>query len=555
MVLSLIAGRLLQLQGVDRSSYAASAQSQQQHTIALVAPRGNITDRNGHAIAATVDARNIVADPSQISDPAAAANTLAPVLHQPVDVLTAKLDNPDSQYALLTPTPITPSEGDAVLALKVPGITTQDTARRVYPDGTLASNVVGFVNAAGAGAGGLELSFNKVLAGHNGSESFQVGANGQPIPDGRTSLHPAVPGKTVRLTLQRDIQFEAQRAITHQVQVTGALSGTVVVMNPRNGQVLALASAPGFNPNDIAHANPDHLNDPAVSDGYEPGSVNKVITMAAALQDKLVTPLSRFVIPPSIHVSDSTFHDAESHGTERLTLTGILAKSSNIGAIKVAKRLGPTRLDYYLRAFGFGRPSGIGLPGETAGILPPLSQWSGTTLPTLSFGQGVVVSAIQIASVYSTIANDGVRVTPTIVAGTVDSHHHFTPARRPAQRRVISAHTASELRDMMESVVSTEGTAPAAEIPGYRVAGKTGTASRSNGHGGYSGAGYTASFVGAVPADKPKLVCEVVLDRPIHGYFGGLVAAPVFHTVMSFALQTMGIAPTFTTPPKATLTW
>jgi len=555
MMMSLIGGRLLQLQGLDRQKYAASAQSQQLHTATLVAKRGEITDRDGHPIAATVNAQNIVADPSQISDPVAAANDLAPLLGKPVDTLTTQLDNPLSKYALLTPTPITPTQADKIMALQVPGITTQDTTRRIYPDGRLASNVVGFVNASGAGAGGLELSFNKILAGHNGTESFQVGANGQPIPDGRTSLDAAVPGSTIRLTIQRDIQFAAQQAITHQVKATGALSGTVVMMNPRNGQVLALASAPGFNPNDIAHANPNHLSDPAVTDGYEPGSVNKVITMAAALQDKLVTPLTPFVIPPSIKVADGIFHDAESHGTEHLTLTGILAKSSNIGAIKVAKKLGPDRLDYYLRAFGFGRTTGIGLPGESAGILPPLAQWSGTTLPTLSFGQGVVVTAVQIASVYSTLANDGVRVTPNIIAGTAAPGQRMTAPHPPTKRRVVSAATARELRDMMEAVTSDQGTAPAARIAGYRVAGKTGTAARSNGHGGYSGAGYTASFVGMVPADHPKLVCEVVLDRPLHGYFGGAVAAPVFHSVMSFALQTLGIAPTFTKPPKATLTW
>jgi cell division protein FtsI (penicillin-binding protein 3) len=554
MVLSLIAGRLLQLQGLDRTAYAASAQVQQLHTVTLVANRGAITDRDGHAIATTIDARNVIADPEQMPDPAAAATALAPLLNQKVTTLTQRLEA-HTQYALLTRTPVTPAVGDAILALKVPGITTPDTTRRIYPDGSLASNVVGFVNASGQGAGGLELSYQKALAGHNGTSTFQVGANGDPIPDGRTTVDSAVPGTSLRLTLQRDIQFEAQQAIAKQVQATKALSGTVIVMNPRNGQILAMASAPGFNPNHVATSNPNNLGDPAVSDPYEPGSVNKVITMSAALQDQLVTPNSHFIIPNTYMVAGTQFHDAENHGTEHLTLTGILAESSNIGAIKVAQRLGPDRLDYYLRAFGFGKPTGVGLPGESGGILPALATWSGTTLPTLSFGQGVVVTALQIASVYSTIANNGIRVVPTIVQGTIDPHHHYIPSAAPARRRVISATTATELRNMMEAVTSNQGTAPAARIAGYRVAGKTGTASRSNGHGGYSGAGYTASFVGMVPADNPKLVCEVVLDRPIRGYYGGAVAAPVFHNVMSFALQTMGIAPTFTTPPKATLTW
>jgi cell division protein FtsI (penicillin-binding protein 3) len=558
MVLSLIGWRLLQLQGLDRSKYAASALVQQLHTVTLVAHRGTITDRDGHVLAETVDARNVVADPDQIPHPLAVATALAPLLHRSATAVAQQLEV-HSEYALLTPTPVTPSVGDAVdhlvAADHLPGITTPDTSRRIYPDGDLASNVVGFVNASGQGAGGLELSDQKLLDGHNGTNSYQVGANGDPIPDGASSLHPAVPGATVRLTVQRDIQFEAQRAISKQVRQTHALSGTVIVMNPRDGQVLALASSPTFDPNHLSTANSADLGDPAVSVPFEPGSVNKVITMSAALEDGLVTPDTHFVIPPSIDVAGTSFHDAEVHGTEHLTTTGILAKSSNIGAIKVAERLGPERLDHYLRAYGYGKPTGIGLPGESGGILPPISSWSGTTLPTLAFGQGIDVTAMQVASVYSTIANDGVRVTPSIVAGTTDGAHHYRPAPAPSRQRVISPHVSKELRNMLEAVTTDEGTAPAARIAGYRVAGKTGTANRYNGHGGYTGAGYTATFAGMVPADNPKLVAVVVLDRPLHNYYGGAVAAPVFHDVMSFALQTMGIAPTFTKPPKAKIHW
>jgi cell division protein FtsI (penicillin-binding protein 3) len=553
MILSLIGGRLLQLQGLDRSAYAASAQVQQLQTVTLMANRGTITDRNGNALATSVDARNVIADPEQMSDPVAAADKLAPLLGVGASTLAATLEA-HTQYALLTPTPVTPEVGDQILALKLPGITTPDTTRRIYPDGNLAANVVGFVNANGKGAGGLEYSYQRLLAGRDGSESFQVGADGDPIPDGQTSLHPAVPGTGLRLTIQRDIQYEAQQQITRQVKATRSLSGTVIVMDPKNGQILALASAPTFNPNDLAHANSNNLGDPAVSVPFEPGSVNKVITMSAGLEDGLVTPDSHFVIPNSIHVAGTEFHDAEPHGTEHLTLTGILAESSNIGAIKVARRLGPQRLDYYLHAYGFGKPTGVGLPGESGGILPPISAWSGTTLPTLAYGQGIDVTAMQVASVYSTIADDGIRVNPNIVEGTVDGKT-FHPAPVPTRRRVISVKVATELRNMLESVTSNEGTAPAARIAGYRVAGKTGTANRYNGDGGYSGAGYTATFVGMVPADNPQLVCEVVLDRPLHNHYGGAVAAPIFHDVMSFALRTLKIAPTFTKPPKATLTW
>ena len=554
IVLSLIGGRLLQLQGLDRSAYAASAQDQQLQTVTLSATRGAITDRDGNPIATSVDARDVVADPEEISDPLAIVDRLAPLLDLNAVTLLRQLST-HSQYALLTRTPVSPSVADSILAMKLPGITTPDTTRRIYPDGTLAANVIGFVNADGQGAGGLEYSYQRTLAGHSGIERYQVGANGEAIPDGRTDTTPAVPGSGLRLTLQRDIQFEAQRQITRQVKVTKSLSGTVIVMNPKNGQILALASAPTFNPNNLARANSKDLGDPAVSVPFEPGSVNKVITMSAGLEDGLVTPDSHFVIPDSYRVAGTPFHDAEIHGTEHLTLTGILAESSNIGAIKVAQRLGPQRFDYYLHAYGFGKPTGVGLPAESGGLLPPRSQWSGTTLATLSFGQGIDVTAMQVASVYSTIADDGIRVNPNIVEGTVDHDHHYVPAPPPSRHRVISVQVATELRNMLEAVTSNEGTAPAARIAGYRVAGKTGTANRYNGHGGYSGAGYTATFVGMVPADNPQLVCEVVLDRPLHNHYGGAVAAPIFHDVMSFALRTLKIPPTFTKPPKAQLKW
>ncbi|HEX3825057.1 MAG TPA: penicillin-binding protein 2 [Mycobacteriales bacterium] len=552
MVLSLIGGRLVQLQGLDRAAYAASAEDQQLHTVILTADRGSITDRNGHVLATTVDAKDVVADPDLITDPTSAAATLAPLLHRAPATILAQLQV-HTEYALLTPTPVTPAVAQSILASKVPGLTTPDTSERIYPDGTLASNVIGFLGANGQGLGGLELGYQQQLAGHNGKSTYQVGANGEQIPDGSTSLTPAVAGETLRLSLQRDIQFEAQQAISRQVKATHAKAGTVIVMNPSTGQILALAVAPGFNPNDINASTNNELGDPAVTDVYEPGSVLKTVTVSAALQHKLVTPTSKFVIPNSYDYGGSTFHDAESHATEHLTLTGILAESSNIGAIKVAERVGPQRLYSYLREFGFGQPTGVGLPGDGQGLLTPVSQWSGTTLPTLAFGQGIGVTAMQVASLYSTIANGGVRVTPNIVTGTVSGKNHFQPAPAPARRRVVSAHVAEQMRNVLETVTTDEGTGPLARISGYRIAGKTGTAAQANGHGGYSG--YDATFVGMAPADKPQLVCEVVLEKPVRGYYGGQVAAPVFHDVMSFALQTMHIAPTFTKAPKARLTW
>ena len=551
IVLSLIAGRLVQLQGLDRSTYAAMAERQRLHTVALTAPRGEIVDRDGRPLAETVDARDVYADPEKVTDPAGEADRLAPVLGVPARTLRAQLGQ-KTTFVYLSRA-VTPALAGRVMDLELPGIGVLPATKRLYPSGTLASNIVGFVNADGQGVSGLEASFQQTLAGKDGVRTFEAGLSGSPIPDGEDVVRPAQPGTGVQLTIDRDIQWEAQRAITSQVHAVHADSGTVIVMDPRTGRLLALAVAPGFDPNHYSDYPLSALGDPAVSDVYEPGSVNKVITMSAALQERLFTPRSPFVVPPQLHYAGFTFNDAELHGTEHLTLAGILAKSSNIGTIEVARKVGAARLYHYLRAYGFGSPTGVGLPGDGSGLLPALSQWTASTLPTASFGQGVGVTALQVASVYATVANGGVRVTPQLVAGTIDPSGSRRAARAPERHRVISARVAKQLRDMLEAVTTNEGTAPLARIPGYRIAGKTGTANRPNNHGGYTG--YTSSFVGFGPADKPKLLVEVVLQNPRSGHFGGLVAAPVFHQVMSFALQTLRIPPTGTRPPKVTTTW
>jgi cell division protein FtsI (penicillin-binding protein 3) len=558
IVLSLIAGRLVQLQGLDRTTYADMAQKQRLHTVALSAPRGQIVDRAGQPLAETVDARDVYADPTKVADPAAEAPLLAPLLHLPAATVEERLSQ-DGSFVYLARA-VSPRLSARIMELKLPGadagplpgIGVLPATKRIYPAGTLASNVVGFANADGEGLAGLEYSFQKLLAGEPGERTFETGLSGSPIPDGHDIVKPAEAGTGLKLTIQRDIQWKAQHAIADQVRAVHADSGTVIVMDPRTGQLLALAVAPGFDPNDPAASPVSAFGDPAVSEVYEPGSVNKVITMSAALQDRLVTPRTPFTIPPVLHYAGFTFHDAEVHGTERLTLTGVLAKSSNIGTIEVARQLGAARLYHYLRAYGFGQPTGVGLPGDGSGLLPRLSNRTASTLPTAAFGQGVGVTALQVASVYATIANGGVRVTPNLVAGTIDPEGTFDPADPPEQHRVITAKVARQVSDMLEAVTSDQGTAPLARIPGYRIAGKTGTAQRPGPHG-YASGEYTASFVGYAPADDPKLLVSVVLQNPRLGHFGGLVAAPVFRNVMRFALQTMKIPPTGTKPPHAKL--
>lgn len=551
LALVVIAGRLVLLQGVDPAQYAARAQQQRLRTVTLTAERGAITDRTGAPLAVTVAARDVYADPSKVVDPQRAAAELAPLLGRRLADVASDL-RAKGTFVYLART-VEPELARRVLALDLAGIGTLPTTERVYPGGTLASNVIGFVGTDGRGLAGMEYARDATLRGRDGRRTVETDPTGRPLPDGRSVLQPAVPGTGLRLTLDRDIQWRAQQAIAAQVKATEALSGTVIVMQPRTGKLLAVATSPGFDANKPGAAPPKALGDPAVTDPYEPGSVNKVVTMAAGIDLGLITPNTPFTIPNRYPYGGTVFRDAEDHPTWQLTATGVLAKSSNIGAIQVADRIGKARLYRYLRAFGFGSSTRSGLPGEGGGILPPPEQWSATTLPTVAFGQGVSATALQVASAFATIANDGVRVQPSVVAGKVGADGRLRPAPAPKRSRVVSSRTARQVRDMLEAVTGSEGTAPAARIPGYRVAGKTGTANRPNGKGGYSG--YTASFAGFAPADKPQLLVEVVVQAPKKGFFGGVVSAPVFREVMSFALAKLRIPPTGTRPPTARLTW
>jgi cell division protein FtsI (penicillin-binding protein 3) len=575
ILLTLLGGRLVQLQTFDSKSYAALAVKQRQVDKVLPAMRGTVFDRNGQPLAMSVDARLISVNPSVVASGVALAKStwtvasiasrLAPMIGLTVADLTARLTKTTltktkgtqlASYVVLAHG-ITPAVAAEIAALKLPGISSSQEQKRLYPGGDLAANLVGVagtdVNGL-SGRTGLEYAYNKLLAGTNGNEKVQVSVGGTIIPaaSGQDTV-PAVQGSNVTLTIDRDIQWQAQQAIAAQVAKTASASGTVIVMNPKTGEILAMATAPTFDPTNLKPSDTPNLGDRALSDIYEPGSVNKVITLSGAIQDGLVTPDTEVDVPPTYVAGGHRFHDAETHGLEHLTVTGVLAKSSNIGAIEIGQRLGQQRLYDYMSKYGFGQKSGLNLPGEDPGLLPPVDRWSGTSLPTIAFGQGVSVNALQVASVYSTIANGGVRMTPKLIASTSTAAGAVTPAAPSTGVRVISKTVAHEVSDMLESVTTDQGTAPEARIDGYRVAGKTGTAQRSDGHGGYTG--YTATFVGYAPADNPQLVVEVVLQNPTNGHFGGSIAAPVFQQVMSFALADEGIAPTGTTPPVAKLSF
>jgi cell division protein FtsI (penicillin-binding protein 3) len=415
---------------------------------------------------------------------------------------------------------------------------------REYPSGSLIASLIGFVNHDGIGATGLESSMNSTISGKQGKYSYANGYKAE-IPGSQSEIIPAQAGTSVRLTVDRDIQWVAAKAIADAVKSSNAISGTVIVMDPKTGQILAHATAPTFDPNNTSKVSLVAMRNPSVQDVYEPGSTGKVMTLAAALEEKKITPETVFTVPYALKRSIKVFHDHEAHATQRLTASGILAVSSNTGSIQIGELMSNNTLHDYLSKFGIGTKTGSGLPGESNGILPKVANWSGTTAPTVAFGQGYSLTAMQATSVFATIANGGVRVSPTVIAGTSDASGNYTPSATRESVRVISAETAQKMRIMMESVVSANGTAPTAAIAGYRVAGKTGTAMRIDDTCGCY-RGYTASFIGFAPADNPAYVISVTIQDPKGLHWGGALGGPVFKKVMSFVLQSKGIAPTGT---------
>lgn len=549
VILTIFIGRLVELQGVRASALASEATGQRLKEIDLPAARGAITDATGIPLAVTVQAYNVTADQTLIADPVAAANALAPILSVDPAALVARLTG--TRRFVYVAKALTPENWQRIADLGLAGILKESTSKRVYPDGSLAANIVGFVGADGKGLGGLELAMQKELAGTNGTQTYERGQGGRAIPTAQHSKVDAVSGSTVKLTIDRDIQYVAQQAIADQVAAARAESGTVVVMDPHTGKILALATAPTFDPNDFSTARSSDMGNRALSDVYEPGSTAKTMTMAAVIDQGAASPTSAFTIPGTLKRGDKRFHDDVAHGTWHLTLAGIIAKSSNLGTILASERIGSRSFNSYLHKFGIGQPTGLAFPGESKGVLPAYKDWSQTTFPTLVFGQGMNVNTVQAASVYATIANDGVRVTPSLIDSVIAPDGTVTAGATPQETVVVSAKTAKTVRTMLEMVVSDNGTAPKARIPGYRVAGKTGTAQVAV-RGGY-GSDVVASFIGMAPADKPELVVAVTIVKPRVGRWGGQLAAPVFKDVMMSALKTRHVPPTGTAAPNIPL--
>ncbi len=560
LVGALLVGRLLQVQGFEASSYAAVAQNERLRTVAVPATRGVIFDRDGDVLARSVEARIVTADPTLIADPVSYAHLLAHKLRLDEAELAAKLADRPRRYVVLArnvdpdrwrdiASTIDPGTGKPVL-----GIFAEVVSKRVYPADTLAANILGFLNASGEGGGGVEREFDALLSGVDGEQTYERSSSGGRIATAGIRGRDPVPGQDLQLTIDRDIQYAAQQAIAAKVRETRAQSGTVIVQDIRTGEILAMATAPTFDPNDPGKGSDENRGNRALSQIYEPGSIMKALTMAALIEQGVATPRSEFRVPGELHRAGHVLHDSDPHGTERWTLAGILAKSSNIGTVLATDRISSQILHDYLKAFGIAEPTGLNFPGESRGLLPKLDTWTGTTRYTLPFGQGYAMNTVQAASVYQTIGNGGVRIAPTLVKSWTDNDGVVHTPAAPEVRPVVSPATASTVARMLEQVTGEGGTAPHVQVPGYRVAGKTGTAQFADSECGCY-RGYTASFSGFAPADDPRLVVSVTLQKPINGHYGGMLGGPVFVDVMTFALRTMGIRPTGAKPARLPLTW
>ncbi|UPK73357.1 penicillin-binding protein 2 [Nocardioidaceae bacterium SCSIO 66511] len=560
ILLSVFAARLFQLQGVDANAYAAKAAEEGTQRIALHAERGEILDRDGAALASSVDARAITADPTMTDDDATA---IAKILAQRLDLdyfdLVEKLRAPDTQFVYLAHQVPTWKADKAVEAVETAGLTgvfTQREPLRTYPGDTLAANTLGLVNADGKGGAGLERQYDDELRGEDGEATYEVSPSGERIPLADSTVKEPQPGTDVVTTIDRDLQWYTQQRLKQAIQETSSDWGVAIVKDVKTGEVLSLSQLPTFDANDPSSITSENMNARAVQNVYEPGSVQKVVTMAALADQGLVNARTKVKVPGSMTLDGFTIGDYWAHGTLNMTAAGIIARSSNMGTVTLAQQMSNAKMHSYLEDFGFGEPTGVGMPGESGGILADPDDWSDAQHATIAFGQGISVTAMQEASAIEAIANGGVYNEPSIVSGFVDADGEETPAPEPEQHRVVSEKAAKQVTKMMESVTNPGGTATDTKIAGYRTAGKTGTAWRVDPDtGNYVRGQNTVSFAGFAPADDPRFLTYVVLDNPAGGGSGSGDAGPVFHDVMRAALERYGVAPTGSRTPRTPLYW
>jgi cell division protein FtsI (penicillin-binding protein 3) len=539
MAFGLLVGRLTYVQVVAGDRYAAFGMTQLLHTVYTPASRGSLLDRSGHVLAISVLQPTIVADPHLVTDPVAEAGSLAPALGMDQLKVLRLLDrNADFVYLARE---VDSSVGARVQALHLPGISVVHEPKGFQTDGPLASSLLGSVGVDGRGLSGLEYQYDGLLSGKPGKTVLERGPDGADIPGGVRSAQPARAGQSIELTLDQPLQYATEQALSNEIVTAKAKGGVAIVMSTRTGDILAMANlTAGQNG---APPKPS-LSNAAVTSVYEPGSVIKGVIFAGAIEDRLISPSTTFSVPDQVSVAGSTFHDAESHGIETLSATDILAQSSNVGTIGIAEMMGKQRISNYLRAFGFGSFTGLRYPGESPGLLVDPSKWSGTAIAAVPIGQDEAVTPLQLLDAYNTIGNGGVSVTPRLARATVDPNGASHPLAPEPGHRVVSPRTTREMTSMLEQVVqSPQGTGTAAAIPGYTVAGKTGTAQKPLANGrGYQPGAYMATFAGFAPAADPAVTAVVVLDQPTP-IFGGAVAAPVFSQVVKYALRQLEIAP------------
>ncbi len=542
IALAAVAGRLVHLQVVKAPMFEKLGSNQRVRRVELPARRGTIFDRNGVPLAMSVDARAIYANPQFITDPAETAAKIGSILGIEPALIQERLSRKAAFVYVARKVDV--AVADRVIALHLPGLGSLEEMKRVYPAGPLAAQVLGVVGTDNVGLAGLEASWNKVLSGVPGEEILEQDPRGRPIPNGKSRTRPPLPGQDLVLTIDRDIQFAVERALAAALTRTGANHGTALVLDPHSGDVLAMANWPPLDPAAFSKAEPQVLRNRSVQDAYEPGSVNKVVTAAAAIEGGLADPAEILRVPDHYRIADKTFHDFQSHGTWRITYAEALARSSNIGTIEIAQRVGKDRLYRMLRRFGLGQKTDIGFPAESPGILLPMRDWYSTSMGTIPIGQGIAVTPLQIARVYGTLANDGVSVPPQLVHSIVGRNGEKSQRDTAAPRRVISPATAAQIRAMLVGVVE-EGTGRNARIPGYLIGGKTGTARKPlEGARGYS-KDLVTTFVGMVPADAPRFVVAVTLDTPTQRT-SSATAAPVFKEIVEFVLARMKVPPSVT---------
>lgn len=526
-------GRAFWVQAVDGPSLDAMATQQHRQTVTIPAGRGTIYDRNGVELAIGEQATTVYADPREVTDPRAVAMAAQELLGADPNRVYAALQDKKSHFVYLA-RQADPLKAAELKERKLGGVGFYGEERRSYPQRNVASQILGYAGVDNKGLAGIELTLEESLVGHPGSQTVVK------APDGTTldvvATTPEQQGKSVVLSIDHTLQAQAEGVLRDTLKEWKAKAAAAVVLDPRTGEVLAMANAPGFDANRYPQAGPARQRNRAVTDTYEPGSTFKLVTVTAALGENAVEQNTRFNLPYEIRVADRVIHDAEERGTQWFTTREILAHSSNVGAITLAQRIGKERLSEWIERFGFGRPTGIDFPGESQGIVLPTDMWSGSTIGNVPIGQGIAVTPLQMASAYATIANGGERIVPRLVQSVGGKQ------TRIQRSRVISEPLARQINGMLTNVVS-DGTGGNAAIPGYLVAGKTGTAEKPDPRGGYAEGKYVASFVGYVPASKPRFVVLVMVDEPRGAIFGGVVAAPAFQKIASFALQYYEIAP------------